>query len=97
MLGERFEIGSMWNWNVLMRPALKMRRHNVSGSDLDMVPPALNVLLTRIIQLERYLPLSGFAGTSLFLEAAALPTFDLVGGEGLAEGYPRPHVEKVAV
>jgi len=72
--GNRFEISRMWNWNVLMRPVLKTRRNRISGSDLDDVPAALNTLLTGIIRLERYLPVSKFRGVSLFLQAQALPS-----------------------
>ncbi len=70
---NRFEISRMWNWNVLMKPALKARRNRMDGSDLNLVPPTLNAMLTRIIRLERYLPVSNLPGVSLFLQAQAVP------------------------
>jgi SAM-dependent methyltransferase len=71
---NQFEITKMWNWNVLMKPALKVRRNRMDCSDLNLVPPTLNAMLARIIRLERYLPLSKLPGVSLFLQAQALPT-----------------------
>jgi SAM-dependent methyltransferase len=70
---NQFEISRMWNWNVLLKPALKARRNRINGSDLDLVPPPLNAMLTGVIRLERYLPLSKLPGVSLFLQAQALP------------------------
>jgi SAM-dependent methyltransferase len=72
--GNRFEISRMWNWNVLMKPVVKAHRHRSLGSDLTDVPAALNAMLTGIIRLERYLPLSKLPGVSLFLQARALPS-----------------------
>lgn len=74
LLGDNgFEIRRMWSWNVLMRPALMLRRRNSSGSDLDEVQPWLNRVLHGVIRLERYLPLDRFPGVSLFLEAHPHP------------------------
>jgi SAM-dependent methyltransferase len=70
--GNGFQIADMWNWNVLMKPVLKLRRRHTIGSDLDVVPAAINRMLTGIIRMERYLPLSGLPGISLFLRAQAL-------------------------
>jgi len=72
--GNGFAIGKLWNWNVIMKPALKLRRNKIAGSDLDDVPPVLNSVLRRLIQMERYLPLSGLPGVSLFVQAEAVPT-----------------------
>jgi len=71
--GNGFVVSKLWNWNVLMKPALKLRRDKIEGSDLDQVPPVLNSVLRRIIRTERYLPLSKLPGVSLFLQAQALP------------------------
>src|ERR1700676_1877689 len=73
---NQFAISRMWSWNVLMRPALKMRRHRLSGSDLNSVPPALNAILSSIIKLERRLPLTRLPGVSLFVQAEALPSVE---------------------
>jgi len=79
--GNGFAIEKLWNWNVLMKPALKLRRNKIGGSDLDDVPPALNAVLRRLIQMERYLPVSTLPGVSLFLEAEAVPIASRVGTE----------------
>jgi SAM-dependent methyltransferase len=75
--GSLFDVNNVWNWNVLMRPALKMRRQHLTGSDLDSVPPVLNSMLTAIIRLERFLPVSGMPGISIFLQAEARPKLHL--------------------
>ena len=72
--GNQFAISRLWNWNVLMKPALKVRRNKIAGSDLDDVPTALNAVLAGIIRLERYLPVSKLPGVSLFLQARAIPS-----------------------
>jgi SAM-dependent methyltransferase len=63
------DIDSMWSWNVLLRPAMALRRRSATGSDLDVVPPLLNRVLTSIIVAERYLPIKSWPGASLILRA----------------------------
>jgi SAM-dependent methyltransferase len=63
------DIDSMWSWNVLLRPALALRRRSATGSDLDAVPPILNRVLTSIVVAERYLPIRSWPGSSLILRA----------------------------
>ncbi len=72
------DIDRMWNWNVLLRPALALRRRSSTGSDLDVVQPALNRVLTSIIVAERYLPVKSWPGASLILRAV-LTTADATG------------------
>ena len=67
------DIDHMWSWNVLLRPALRLRRRSATGSDLDAVQPLLNRVLTSIIVTERYLPIKSWPGVSLILRAV-LPT-----------------------
>jgi SAM-dependent methyltransferase len=63
------DVDSMWSWNVLLRPALALRRRSSTGSDLDTVPPVLNRVLTLIVVAERYLPVKAWPGSSLILRA----------------------------
>ena len=60
---------SMWSWNVLLRPAVAMRRKASTGSDLGEVPPLANRLLTAVVVAERYLPVKSWPGVSLVLRA----------------------------
>jgi SAM-dependent methyltransferase len=62
-------VDSIWSWNVLLRPVVKLRRRSATGSDLDEVPPLLNTLLTSVIVAERYLPTESLPGVTLFLRA----------------------------
>ena len=62
-------IERMWSWNVLLRPVVALRRKSAAGSDLDEVPPLLNLLLTGVITAERYLPVKTMPGVSLMLRA----------------------------
>ena len=62
----------MWSWNVLLRPAVAMRRKDSSGSDLGEVPPLTNGLLTAVVVAERYLPVKSWPGVSLMLRARRL-------------------------
>jgi SAM-dependent methyltransferase len=63
------EIESMRSWNVLLRPALAIRRRSATGSDLDSVPAVVNQALGAIVRAERYLPVSSLPGSSLTLRA----------------------------
>lgn len=62
-------IDRVWSWNVLLRPAIALRRHFSSGSDLDDVQPLVNKVLTGVIVAERYLPAKSLPGVSLMLRA----------------------------
>jgi SAM-dependent methyltransferase len=62
-------VDSIWSWNVLLQPVVKLRRRSVTKSDLDEVPPLLNRLLTSVIVAERYLPTKSLPGVTLFLRA----------------------------
>jgi SAM-dependent methyltransferase len=62
----------IWSWNVLLRPAVAMRRKDSSGSDLGEVPPLTNGLLTAVVVAERYLPVKSWPGVSLMLRARRL-------------------------
>ena len=82
-------VDKLWSWNVLLRPAVAMRRKSTSGSDLEEVSPLVNGLLTAVIVAERYLPVKSLPGVSLMLRArrvsatgAALPEVGKVPGRG---------------
>jgi SAM-dependent methyltransferase len=62
-------IERLWSWNVALRPVVAMRRKAATGSDLESVPPLVNLVLTSIIVAERYLPLKSAPGVSLILRA----------------------------
>ncbi len=62
-------IDAMWSWNVLLRPAVAVRRKFSSGSDLGEVSPLVNGALTAVIIAERYLPVRSLPGVSLLLRA----------------------------
>jgi SAM-dependent methyltransferase len=62
-------VESIWSWNVLLRPAVAMRRKSSTGSDLGEVPPVTNGLLTAVVVAERYLPVKSWPGVSLMLRA----------------------------
>jgi SAM-dependent methyltransferase len=63
------DIDSMWSWNVLLRPAVALRRRRTTASDLEAVPPLVNRLLTSIIVAERYLPTKSLPGVTLVVRA----------------------------
>jgi SAM-dependent methyltransferase len=60
-------IDSIWSWNVLLQPVVRLRRRFATGSDLDEVPPLLNRLLTSVVVAERYLPTRSLPGVTLFM------------------------------
>ena len=62
-------IEAMWSWNVLLRPAVALRRKSSTGSDLDEVSPLVNGALTAVVVAERYLPVRSWPGVSLMLRA----------------------------
>src|SRR6201995_2251410 len=45
-------IEDTWSWNVLLRPAVKLRRKSSEGSDLDNVNPLVNAGLRAVIVAE---------------------------------------------
>ena len=63
------DVDSVWSWNVLLRPAVALRRRRSTGSDLDTVQPLTNRLLTSIVCAERYLPVKSLPGVTLMLRA----------------------------
>ena len=65
-------VEKMWSWNVLLRPAVSLRRKFSTGSDLDQVSPLANEVLTAVVVAERYLPVKSWPGVSLMLRARRL-------------------------
>lgn len=59
----------VWSWNVLLRPAVALRRKSSTGSDLGEVSPLVNAALSSVIVAERYLPVRSWPGVSLILRA----------------------------
>lgn len=66
---DAFRIRRVRSWNVLMRPALALKRRSSTGSDIEEVSSPLNAVLHTVIRLERYLPVGRLPGVSLLLEA----------------------------
>jgi SAM-dependent methyltransferase len=73
-------VDSVWSWNVLLRPAIQLRRGHrgapsgsesapTTESDLADVPPLMNAMLTSVIVAERYLPVKSMPGVTLFARA----------------------------
>jgi SAM-dependent methyltransferase len=62
-------VEKLWSWNVLLRPAVVMRRKSSTGSDLGEVSPLANGLLSAVVIAERYLPVKSWPGVSLMLRA----------------------------
>ena len=62
-------IERMWSWNVLLRPAVALRRKSSAGSDLGEVSPLVNGVLSTVVRAERYLPVTSWPGVSLMLRA----------------------------
>jgi SAM-dependent methyltransferase len=69
MTGAGFEIESVAAWNVLLRPVAAWRRRRLAGSDVTELPTVVNLGLSAVIALERYLPVGGLPGVSLLLRA----------------------------
>jgi SAM-dependent methyltransferase len=67
--GAGLEIESVGAWNVLLRPVAAWRRRRLAGSDVTELPPVVNLGLSAVIALERYLPVGGLPGVSLLLRA----------------------------
>jgi SAM-dependent methyltransferase len=64
-----FAVTDVRSWNVLLRPALALRRRSSTGSDLDEVPGVLNAGLRAVIAAERYLPVGRLPGVSVLVRA----------------------------
>jgi SAM-dependent methyltransferase len=62
-------VDELWSWNVLLRPVAARRRRRSTGSDLDELPAAVNLGLSAIVAVERYLPVRSLPGVSLMLRA----------------------------
>ena len=64
-----FEVADVRSWNVLLRPAVALRRRTSAGSDLVDLHPLVNLALRGIITAERYLPVGSLPGVSLLVRA----------------------------
>ncbi|MEI2777732.1 MAG: class I SAM-dependent methyltransferase [Tetrasphaera sp.] len=64
-----FTIERLWSWNVLLRPAVQLRRRSSTGSDLDAVNPVVNLALRGIVTIERHLPVKALPGVTLMVTA----------------------------
>jgi SAM-dependent methyltransferase len=64
-----FTLDSVRSWNVLLRPAVALRRRKSTGSDLDDMPGWLNAALYGVVVAERYLPVGSLPGVSLLVTA----------------------------
>jgi SAM-dependent methyltransferase len=75
--GAGLRIDALWSWNVLLRPAVALRRTTAARAtagttlrhDVTAVHPVLNAVLGAAVRLERHLPLGALPGVSLFLRA----------------------------
>ncbi len=68
-----FDVGPMRSWNVLLRPAVWLRRKQSTGSDLSEMSPVLNATLGAVVWVERYLPVRQLPGVSLMVSARRPP------------------------
>lgn len=72
--GAGLEIESLWSWNVLLRPVVKLRRGHgdvESANDVEDSGALVNTGLNWIIRAERHLPVKQLRGVSLMLRARA--------------------------
>ena len=74
--GAGLRVDALWSWNVLLRPAVALRRttrgrpsETTLRHDVTAVHPLLNALLGGIVRLERGLPVGRLPGVSLVLRA----------------------------
>ena len=67
--GAGFDVDRMRSWNVLLRPAVAIRRRSSNGSDLDSLPAWLNRALHAVVATERFLPVQALPGVSLLVRA----------------------------
>ncbi|MCP2335543.1 class I SAM-dependent methyltransferase [Actinomadura rupiterrae] len=80
LAGAGLVLDRLWNWNVLLRPLARLRRHHVAGWETRARRPAADRLLGWILQAEDLLPLHSLSGTTLFARAHRPP--DDVGTAG---------------
>ncbi|TMR97235.1 class I SAM-dependent methyltransferase [Nonomuraea basaltis] len=69
LTAQGLTIDRVWSWNVLLRPVVARRRKHTSGSDVMETPRLVNMGLTAVIMLERYLPVKSRPGVSLIARA----------------------------
>ncbi|MGP3914151.1 class I SAM-dependent methyltransferase [Nonomuraea sp. 10N515B] len=69
LTAQGLTIDRVWSWNVLLRPVVARRRKHTSGSDVMETPRLVNLGLTAVIMLERYLPVKSLPGVSLIARA----------------------------
>ena len=68
-----FDVQEIWSWNVLLRPAVALRRRQTSGSDLVAPNRVVNTVLRGIVAAERHLPVRRLPGVSLMVTARPRP------------------------
>ncbi|MFC5180336.1 class I SAM-dependent methyltransferase [Actinomadura harenae] len=73
LAGAGLVIDRLWNWNVLLRPLARLRRHHVAGWETRARRPAADRMLGWIVQAEDLLPLHGLSGTTLIARAHRPP------------------------
>ncbi|WP_051468420.1 class I SAM-dependent methyltransferase [Actinomadura oligospora] len=73
LTGAGLVIERLWNWNVLLRPLARLRRHHVAGWETRTRHPAADRVLGWIVQAEDLLPLHGLSGTTLIVRAHRPP------------------------
>ncbi|MFC4910686.1 class I SAM-dependent methyltransferase [Actinomadura gamaensis] len=69
LAGAGLVLDRLWNWNVLLRPLARLRRHHVAGWETRERRPAADRVLGWIVQAEDLLPLHSLPGTTLFARA----------------------------
>jgi len=67
--GAGLVIDRLWSWNVLLRPAVAIRRRYSTGCDIVRTSRLLDSALYAVIVAERYLPVKSLSGVSLILRA----------------------------
>ncbi|MEV4252507.1 class I SAM-dependent methyltransferase, partial [Spirillospora sp. NPDC049652] len=65
LAGAGLAIDRLWNWNVLLRPLARLRRHQVTGWETRPRRPAADRLLGWVVQAEDLLPVQSLSGTTL--------------------------------
>lgn len=64
---ENIKILAYRYWNVILRPVLMFRRKLFKASDISLPSKPINLILSIIIKLERFLPISNMRGVSLIV------------------------------
>lgn len=64
-----FHLERRFAWNVLLRPAVRLRRRTSQGSDLQETHPLVDAALRAVITAERYLPVKDLPGVTEFVVA----------------------------